>query len=70
MQQYVSWANSTGGVVQQFYTDTSIQVSLYFLYTAHDLGKLVNQLHSPVLLAQDFGLISDACWSCELHIAV
>ncbi len=70
MQQYVSWANSTGGVVQQFYTDTSVQVSLYFLYTTRDLGKLVNQLHSPVLPAQDFCLISNACWLCELHIAL
>jgi len=53
MQQYVSWANSTGGIVQQFYTDTSIQVSIQFLYTTCDFGKLANQLHSPVLLAQD-----------------
>ncbi len=70
MQQYVSWANSTGGVVQQFYTDTSIQVSLYFLYTTHDLGKLVNQLNSPVLLAQHVCLITGACWLCKLSIAV
>lgn len=27
MEQYVTWANSTG-VVQQFYTDSSIQVSI------------------------------------------
>lgn len=54
MQQYVSWANSTGGVVQQFYTDTSIQVSLYLVYTTRDLGKLVNKLHLPVPPAQDF----------------
>lgn len=68
MQQYVSWANSTGGVVQQFYTDTSIQVSLYLLYTTCDLGKLVNQLYLIVLPAQHLCLISNACWLCELHI--
>lgn len=27
MQQYVAWANATG-VVQQFYTDSALQVSL------------------------------------------
>ena len=34
MQQYVTWASSTG-VVQQFYTDTSIQVSFTYVYPNH-----------------------------------
>ena len=31
MEQYVTWENATG-VVQQFYTDSSIQVSISALF--------------------------------------
>lgn len=57
MQQYVSWANSTGGVVQQFYTDTSIQGRYKDYVTAIILRKnsLTGLVYrdDPTILAWD-----------------
>lgn len=40
MQQYVVWANATG-TVQQFYTDSTIQVRLVYLSEAFVVKSMV-----------------------------
>ena len=76
MEQYVTWANATG-VVQQFYTDNNIQVSiLHFLFvvtpSAFACGAQESMLSSAQLsyMASNCTLYCCCCLQFDKHFAL